>query len=91
MLSSGTQSLSPSGVSLLLKLGEGDTLHFYARVAVYIRDAYYVSVGEAARTVADTINALYREKGAERRVEVRQLKDGTPYIRLTNVDLELLG
>ena len=44
--------------------------------------------GEAARAVAEAINAIYRERGVERRVEVRQMKDGTPYIRLTNVDLE---
>jgi len=46
--------------------------------------------GEAARTVADAINAIYREIGVERKVEARYYKDGVPYIKLTNVDLELL-
>jgi len=47
--------------------------------------------GETARTVAEAIFAIYSEMKVERRIEVKQLKDGTPYIRLTNVDLELLG
>jgi len=47
--------------------------------------------GEAVRAVADAINALYSERGVERRVEVKQLKNGVPYIKLTNVDLRLLG
>jgi len=47
--------------------------------------------GEAVPIIAKAINAIYREMGMERRVEVRQMKDDTPYIRLTNVDLELLG
>jgi len=46
---------------------------------------------EAVPIIAEAINAIYREIGVDRRVEVRQMKDGTPYIRLTNVDLELLG
>jgi len=47
--------------------------------------------GEAVRAVADAINALYSERGVERGVEVKQLKNGVPYIKLTNVDLRLLG
>jgi len=48
--------------------------------------------GEAVPTIADAINAIYRERGVERRVEVKYDKrKGTPYIKLTNVDLELLG
>jgi len=47
--------------------------------------------GGAARTIADVINAVYREMGVERKVEVRQRKNGTPNIILTNEDLELLG
>jgi len=46
--------------------------------------------GEAAQAVADAINALYREMGVERRVEVKYDRKGTPYIYLTNVDLRLL-
>jgi len=44
--------------------------------------------GDAARAVAEALNAIYRGGGVERRVEVKQIKDGTPYIRLTNVELE---
>jgi len=47
--------------------------------------------GETAPTIAEAINAIYREIGVERRIEVKQMKDGTPYIKLTNVDLELLS
>jgi len=47
--------------------------------------------GEAARTVADAINALYSQMGIERRIGVKYGKDGTPYIKLTNVDLRLLS
>jgi len=48
--------------------------------------------GEAARAVADAIDAIYREMGVDRRVEVRYDKrKDAPYIYLTNVDLELLG
>jgi len=46
--------------------------------------------GKAAPIIADAINALYREMGVERKVEVKRLKNGKPYIRLTNVDLGLL-
>jgi len=52
---------------------------------------YVMIAGDAARTVADAINAIYRERGVERRVEVKYYKNNVPYIRLTNVDLELLG
>jgi len=42
--------------------------------------------------VAKAINALYREKGVERRVEVKHDKHNDKhYIYLTNVDLRLLG
>lgn len=50
MPSNGSIPLS-AGYPLLLKFGEGYTLHFYTRVAVYIRDTYYVSVGEAGGPV----------------------------------------
>jgi len=42
--------------------------------------------GEVAPTIA-----AYRKKGVERRAEVRQRENGTLYIRLTNVELWLLG
>jgi len=45
-------------------------------------------VSEAAHAIAD---AIYRERGVDRRIEVRYDKNGVPYINLTNVDLELLG
>jgi len=47
--------------------------------------------GDAARAIADVINALYREMGVERRIVAKYNRDGMPYILLTNVDLELLG
>jgi len=47
--------------------------------------------GEAARIVAEAINAIYSNMGVDRVVEVKYDKDNMPYIRLTNVDLELLG
>jgi len=47
-------------------------------------------IGKAAEVVARAINAIYSERGVERKVKVRYNK-GKPYIKLTNVDLELLG
>jgi len=47
--------------------------------------------GEAAHAVADAINAVYREMGVDKKIEVRYSKDGVSRIKLTNVDLELLG
>jgi len=46
--------------------------------------------GKAAVAIAEAINAIYREMGVERRVEVRQMKNGVPYVKLTNEDLRLL-
>jgi len=55
-------------------------------------DGKYVTIhGDAASAIADAINAIYREMGVERRVGVRYDKNRVPYIKLTNVDLELLG
>jgi len=48
-------------------------------------------MGKAARSIAEVINAVYSEISVNRRVEVKQMEDGTPYIALTNVDLRLLG
>ena len=46
---------------------------------------------DAAVAVAEAINAIYRERGIERRVEVKRYKHKeAPYIYLTNVDLGLL-
>jgi len=47
--------------------------------------------GKAAHAIAEVINAVYSEISVNRRVEVKQMEDGTPYIALTNVDLRLLG
>ncbi|WP_193322824.1 hypothetical protein [Pyrobaculum calidifontis] len=47
-------------------------------------------VSKAAEVIARAINAIYGERGVERKVKVRHNK-GKPYIRLANVDLELLG
>jgi len=46
---------------------------------------------EAVHTVAEAINAVYNEMSIERRVKVKQKKDSTPHIDLTNEDLRLLG
>jgi len=46
---------------------------------------------DAAVAVAEVINAIYRERGIERRVEVKRYKHKeAPYIYLTSVNLELL-
>jgi len=48
--------------------------------------------GEAACTIADAVNALYREMGVERRVEVKYNKrHDAPYVLFTSEDLRLLG
>jgi len=47
--------------------------------------------GQAARIIAEAINAIYREMGVKRRAEVKYDKDSTHYIFLTNEDLRLLG
>ena len=47
--------------------------------------------GETAHTVAEAINAIYREMGLEKRVEVMYDKKGVTYLRLTNEDLKLLN
>jgi len=39
------------GVSTSSKLGGGNALHFYTRVAVYIRGTYYVPVGKAGSPI----------------------------------------
>jgi len=55
------------------------------------RERFVIIYGEAVHAIANAINAIYREIGAERSIEVKYDKDGTPYIQLTNVDLRLLG
>jgi len=47
--------------------------------------------GDVVHAVADIIGSLYRERGVDRMVEIKLMKNGTPYISLTNVDLSLLG
>jgi len=48
--------------------------------------------GEATEAVAEAINALYREIGVERRVEVKYDKrNNKPYLKLTNEDLRQLN
>jgi len=47
--------------------------------------------GEAAYAVAEAINAIYREMGIDRRIEVKYGKNSVPYIYLTNEDLRQLG
>jgi len=85
------------GVEMYIFRAEG--LHYYFavktgegwRAAGGKKSGRHVLIfGEAAPTIAEAINAIYRERGVERRIEVKYDKrKGTPYIYLTNVDLEL--
>jgi len=93
----GVEVHSAGGVRMYIFRAEG--VHYYFAVKTeegwkaaggkYVGRKVEVA-GEAARVVAETINALYREMGVERRTEVKY-KNGVPYIQLTNVDLRLLG
>jgi len=85
----------PGGLRMYIFRAEG--LHYYFAVKTgqewrvaggKLSGGRVMIAGEAAPTIAKAINAIYREMGVERRVEARQMKDGTPYIRLTSVDLE---
>jgi len=90
---------STGGVEMYIFRAEGD--HYY--FAVKTREGWRAAggkydsrqmriFGKAASAVAEAINAIYSEMGVERRVEVKYDKrKGTPYIKLTNVDLKLLG
>jgi len=89
---------SASGMKMYIFRAEG--VHYYFvvkagrewRIAGGKQSGRQITItGESSRAVAEAINAIYSEMGVERRVEVKQMKDNTPYIRLTNVDLELLG
>jgi len=71
---------------LAVKTGEG-----WKTAGGKYRNRKMMIYGETASTIAETINAIYRERGIDRRVEARRGKDGTCYIYLTNIDLELLG
>jgi len=51
-------------------------------------ERWVIIIGKAAKIIAKAINAIYSKRGVER--EVRYNKDKS-YIKLTNVDLELLG
>jgi len=85
------------GVKLYIFRAEG--LHYYFAVKTeqgwraaggkYSERQVQIN-GQAAPIIADAINAVYREMGVERKVEVKRMKNGEPYIKLTNVDLELL-
>jgi len=89
---------SAGGVKMYIFRSEGVHYHFAVKMEKSWRAAggkyrggVVLIYGEAVHTVADAINALYSDMGIERRIEVKFDKDGTPYIILTNVDLELLG
>jgi len=88
---------SASGMKLYIFRAEG--LHYY--FAVKTGEGWRVAggrysyrgvmiVGKAAEVVAKTINAIYGERGVKRKAEVRYNK-GKPYIKLADIDLELLG
>jgi len=70
-----------------VKAGEGWRAAGGKHVGLHLQIA-----GEAVPTIAEAINAVYREMGVERKVEVKLHKHkDVPYIKLTNVDLRLLG
>jgi len=87
------------GVEMYIFRAEG--VHYYFAVKMekewraaggkYSNKQVVQIYGEAARVVAEAINAIYREMGVDRKVEVKLHKNHVPYIKLTNVDLELLG
>jgi len=89
---------SVGGLRMYIFRAEG--VHYYFtvktekewRAAGGKRTKWHVQIaGEAAVAIAEAINTIYREIGVDRRVEVRYDKNRVPYIKLTNVDLELLG
>jgi len=90
---------SASGVEMYIFRAEGAHYYFAVKTEQEWRAAGGKHVGtqmqikgKAAPIIADAVNAIYREIGVERKVEVKYDKRyGTPYIKLTNVDLELLG
>jgi len=86
--------------SMKLYIFRAEGLHYYFAVKAgqewrvaggKYRDRFVIIAGKAVHAIADAINAIYREIGAERSIEVKYDKEGTPYIQLTNVDLRLLG
>jgi len=87
------------GVKMYVFRAEGAHYYFAVKTEKEWRAAggkhakwHVTIVGEAARSVAEAINATYRVMGVERRVEVRRHKyNNAPYIQLTNEDLRLLG
>jgi len=92
------KAYNAGGMKLYIFRAEG--VHYYFavktekewRVAGGKRAKLQVQItGEAAPTIAEAINALYREMGVDRRIEVKYDKRyNAPYIYLTNVDLRLL-
>jgi len=85
------------GVKMYIFRAEGVHYYFAVKAGQEWRAAggkksgrHVLIFGEAAPTIAEAINAIYRERGVERRVEVKHGKDGAPYIYLTNVDLGCL-
>ena len=86
---------SAGGVKMYIFRAEGDYYYLAVKTGEGWRAAggkysnRRVSIyGEAARAVAE---AIYREMGVDRMVEMKYDKKGVPYIQLTNIDLELLG
>jgi len=89
---------SASGMKMYIFRAEGAHYYFVVKTREGWRAAggKYVGRqvtihGQAARIIAEAINAVYHGMDIERRVEVKYDKDGTPYILLTNEDLRLLG
>jgi len=86
------------GMKMYIFCAEGVYYHFAVKTGEGWRAAggKYVKrqaqiAGKAAEIVANAINAIYSNMGVDRRVKVSYDKKGTPYIRLTSVDMGLLG
>jgi len=90
---------SVGGMKIYIFRAEGLHYYFAVRAGQEWRAAggkysnrQVIITGEAVPTIAEAANAIYREKGVDRRVEVKYDKRyNAPYIKLTNIDLELLG
>jgi len=89
---------STGGMRMYIFRAEGAHYYFAVKAGQEWRaaggkhsDKHVQIYGEVVPIIAEAINAIYREMGVDRRIEVKQMRDGTPYIKLTSVDLRLLG
>jgi len=90
---------SADGMKLYIFRAEGAHYYFAVKTGQGWRaaggkyDGKQVTIrGKAAEPVAKAINTIYRERGVNRKMEVKYDKCyNAPYIKLTNEDLGLLG